>query len=95
MLHYTLWADRTMAGRVRHETPYRLMFGQNVVYPVEGDVTTWAAIDWRYPMEREELLEAQIQQLERQPEDLEIVKERIQRAWAINKEYFNRTHRLR
>ena len=95
MLHYALWADRTTAGRVREETPYRLMFGQNVVYPIETSVTTWAAIDWQYPMSRGELLEARIRQLERQPEDLKIAREKIIKSRAINKEYFDQTKRLR
>ena len=95
MLHYALWADRTTAGRVRRETPYRLMFGQNVVYPIETSVTTWAAIEWSYPMSREELLEARIRQLERRSDDLEIAKERIERSRALNKEYFDITHHLR
>ena len=95
MLHYALWADRTTAGRVRRETPYRLMFGQNVIYPIETSVTTWAAIDWKYPMEREDLLEARIRQLERRPEDLDIAQKRIRESRAIGKSYFDKTHRLR
>jgi hypothetical protein len=95
MLHYALWADRTTAGRVRGETPYKLMFGQNVVYPVETKVTTWAAIDWEYPMTREELLEARIRQLERRDEDVGVAQQRIRRSREVNKAYFDRTHRLR
>ena len=95
MLHYALWADRTTAGRVRKETPYRLMYGQNVVYPIESEVTSWAAIDWKYPMEREDLLAARIRQLERREDDLRIAKLRIWESREQNREYFNRTNRIR
>src|SRR5262249_6770974 len=77
MLHYALWVDRTTAGQVRKEMPYKLMFGQNAIYLIETSVEMWAAIYWKYLMEREELLEARIWQLERHEEDIHVAQQWI------------------
>jgi hypothetical protein len=48
-----------------------LMYGQKPVMPTERCISSWAAIEWRDKMSREELLAARIRQLERRPENVE------------------------
>jgi hypothetical protein len=75
--------------------PAELMYGQKPIMPIEHTISSWAALEWRNEMSREELLAAQIRQLERRPEDTERVAERLRTAWMKNKERFDWTHRLR
>jgi hypothetical protein len=75
--------------------PAELMYGQKPVMPTERTISSWAALEWRDEMSREELLAARIWQLEQRPEDTERVAERLRTARMKNKERFDRTHRLR
>jgi hypothetical protein len=60
--------------------PAELMYGQKPVMPTERTISTWAALEWRNEMSREELLAARIRQLERRPEDTERAAERLRTA---------------
>jgi hypothetical protein len=75
--------------------PVELMYGQKPIMPTERTILSWAALDWRDEMSREELLAARIRQLERRPEDVERAAEKLRTARIRNKERFNRTNRLR
>jgi hypothetical protein len=75
--------------------PAELMYGQKTVMPTERMIASWAALEWRNEMSREELLAARIRQLERRPEDVERATEKLRTARLRNKERFDRTHRLR
>jgi hypothetical protein len=72
--------------------PAELMYGQKPVMPTERMIASWAALEWRNEMSREELLAARIQQLERRLEDVERATERLRTAQIRNKERFDRTH---
>ena len=71
LLPYALWVDRTTHSSVIGYMPAELMLGQRPVMPVEWTISSWTVIDWSEEMSREELLAAQICQLERRPEDVE------------------------
>ena len=71
LLPYALWADRTTHSSVTGFMPTELMFGQKLVMPIERAISSWATVDWKDEMSREELLAARIRQLERRPEDME------------------------
>ena len=75
--------------------PTELMFGQKPIMPMERTISSWATVDWRDEMSREDLLTARIRQLERRPEDVEQAAERLRVARTRNKARFDRTHRLR
>jgi hypothetical protein len=75
--------------------PTELMFGQKPIMPMERTISSWATIDWRDEMSREELLAARIRQLERRPEDVELAAEKLRVSRTKNKARFDRTHRLR
>jgi hypothetical protein len=72
-----------------------LMYGQKPIMPVEQTISSWAEVDWKNEMSWEELLVARIRQLERRPEKVERVKEKLRAARERNKTRFNRMHRLR
>ena len=40
--------------------PAELMYGQKSIMPTERTISSWATVDWRDEMSREELLGAQI-----------------------------------
>jgi hypothetical protein len=75
--------------------PAELMYGQKPVMPTERTISSWAALDWKDEMSREELLAARIRQLERRPEDVEGAAEKLRTARMRDKVQFDRTHRLR
>jgi hypothetical protein len=57
--------------------------------PTERTISSWAALDWRDEMSREELLAARIGQLERRPEDVERAAEKLRTARLRNKGRFD------
>ena len=69
-----------------------LMYGQKPIMPTERTISSWAAVDWKDEMSREELLAARIRQLERKPEDVERAAEKLQSARVKNKGRFDQTH---
>ena len=71
------------------------MYGQKPVMPIEETITSWVAMPWENEMSREELLATRIRQLKRRPEDLELVKERLEAVRIKNKAGFDKTHQLR
>jgi hypothetical protein len=75
--------------------PAELMYRQKPFMPKERTIASWAALEWRNEMSREELLAARIRQLERRPEDVERATEKLRTARLRNKERFDRTHRVR
>ena len=95
LLPYALWADRTTHSSVTGFMPTELMFGQKPIMPMERTISSWAMMDWRDEMSREELLAARIRQLERRPEDVESAVEKLRVARMMNKARFDQTHQLR
>jgi hypothetical protein len=95
LLPYALWVDRTTHSSVTGFMPTELMYGQKPIMPTEDTIASWAALEWRNEMSREELLAARIRQLERRPENVERAAEKLPTARIRNKERFDRTHRLR
>ena len=57
-------------------------------------IASWTTIDWANEMSREELLTAQIRQLEQRPEDVKLATARVKEARIRNKARFDQTHRL-
>jgi hypothetical protein len=75
--------------------PAELMYGQMPIMPTERAISSWASMDWKDKMSREELLAARIRQLQRRPEDVERAAEKLRMARMRNKERFDWTHQLR
>ena len=70
--------------------PTERMYGQKPVMPIEERIPTWNVLPWQDGLSREELLALRIRQLERRPEDIEAVKERLKSARLKNKGYFDK-----
>ena len=69
------WADRITVRKSTGMTPYRVVFGQECLLPVEIAMESWRVVDWlrmeRAENKRAELLALRARQLERRPEDIE------------------------
>jgi hypothetical protein len=71
LLPYALWADKTTHSSVTRFMPAELMYGQKPIMPTEQSISSWAVMDWKDEMNRQELLAARIRLLQRRPEDVE------------------------
>ena len=52
-------------------TPYRILFGQEAVFPIELEVPTWATQAWDRVLSTGDLLLARARQIERRDHDME------------------------
>ena len=57
--------------------PAELMYRQKSIMSMERTISSWAVVDWRDEMSREELLATRIRQLERRLEDVERAKAKL------------------
>ena len=90
-----LFADRTTAKRPTGMTPYRILFGQEAVFPIELEVPTWATQAWDRVLSTGDLLLARARQIERRDHDMEEAVERLKRMRMENKDYFDSLHQIR
>jgi hypothetical protein len=94
-LPLVVWADRITTRASTGFTPYRLVFGQDCVLPVELTASSWATVEWRKVKSRAELLAARARQLERREEDIEQAKINVRKSRLRNKAYFDKHRRER
>ena len=91
------WADRIMVFSSMGMTPYRVVFGQECLLPVEIAMESWLVVDClrveRAGNRRVELLALRTRQLEKRPEDIEKAVDAQQKGREANCEYFAK-HRL-
>ena len=90
-----LWADRVTTRRSTGFAPYKLVFGQDCVLPVELHATTWAMVDWRRVKTKEQLLAARARQLEQREENLSTAAKCLKANQMANKKFFNSNRRKR
>ena len=80
-------------------TPFRVVFGQECVLPVELSTENWRIVEWRAVERadnpRAELLALRARQLERRPGDLLRAAEAQRRSRDANREYFDKHRRRR
>src|SRR5205085_8149139 len=88
-----------MVWRSTRMTPFRIIFGQECVLPVELSTESWRIVEWRAVERadnpRAELLALQARQLDRQPGDLLRAAEAQRRSREANREYFDKHRRRR
>ena len=93
------WANHITVRKSTGMTPFRVVFGQECVLPVEMAVESWQVVEWRRVARaakpRAELLALRARQLERRPEDLERAAEAQRKSGKSNREYFNNHRRRR
>jgi len=94
-LPLVLWADRITTSASTGFTPYRLVFGQDCVLPIELTAVSWATVNWNRIQTRAELLAARARQLERKEEDVREAQENIRKSCLRNKAYFDKNRRER
>jgi len=93
------WADRITVRKSTGMTPFRVVFGQECLLPVELTTESWRVVEWRAVERagnpRAELLALQARQLERWPGDLLRAAEAQRRSREANREYFDNHRRHR
>lgn len=89
-----LFADRTTVKPTTGMSPYRILFGQEAVLPIELEVPTWATLSWEKVDNTLDLLALRARQIERRDSDMEEAMLRLQRMRFNNKEYFDSIHRV-
>ena len=89
LLPLALWADRSTHSSVTGYMPAEMMTGQRPLMPLEEEVPSWAMLSWEDGVDRSELLELRIKQLERRDEDLKDAVEKLKQARLRNKDYFD------
>jgi len=91
-LPFVMWADRITTRVSTGFTPYRLVFGQDCVLPIELCASSWTIIEWRKVKTTAELLVARARQLERREEDIEEAQENVRKSRLRNKAYFDKNY---
>ncbi|OMJ17852.1 Retrovirus-related Pol polyprotein from transposon [Smittium culicis] len=94
-LHLALWADRITAKRTTGETPYKLVYGQDCILPIENEFESWNKISWKKEMTTEELLFSRIQQLDKKTLLIDKASKRQKDSRKKDVEYFNNKHKIR
>lgn len=93
------WADHITVRRSTGVTPFRLVFAQECLLPVDLALETWRIVDWESIADAEnpraELLALQARQLEQRPEDLAAAAERQQQSRESNCEHHDKNRRRR
>src|SRR5437588_3793274 len=93
------WADRITVRKSTGMTPFRVVFGQECLLPVELATESWRVVEWRTVERadnpRAELLALRARQLERRPGDLVRAAEAQRRSREADREYFDKHRRRR
>ena len=93
------WVDRITFRKSTGMTPYRVVFGQECLLPVDIAMESWRVVDWlrveRAGNKRAELLALRARQLERRLEDIEKAAEAQRKNREANRKYFDKHRRHR
>jgi hypothetical protein len=90
-----VWADRVTVKKTTGFAPYKLMFGQECILPIELASITWYIGEWRSRMSTKDLLAARTRQMARKTEDLEIAAEKLEKVKLASKLYFDKNRAFR
>ena len=91
-LPFVVWADCITTCASTRYWPYRLVFGQDCVLPVELKATSCAVIAWEKVRWLVDLLVARPRQLERKEKDILTIQESIRRSRLQNNTQFDKVH---
>ena len=94
-LALVIWADRITTRASTGYSPFRLVFGQDCVLPVELTAYSWAYINWINVKTTAELLAARAKQLERKEIEVQNALENIRANRIANKRRFDKNRRIR
>lgn len=94
-LDAVLWADRVTTRKSTGFSPFRLIYGEDCVLPVELSAQTWAVIDWNRVNSIEKLLAARARLLQRRDEDIKKAQEAVRASREKNKAWFDKNKPIR
>lgn len=90
-----LLADRMTVNATTGMTPYRFLFGQDAILPIEMEVPTWSTLPWETITTKEDLIGLRARQILRRDEDVQEAIHRFSRMRDNNKSYHDGRKRLR
>jgi hypothetical protein len=90
-----LWADRTTVKSRTGHTPAYMVYGQEVVLPVELQLDTWPYLPWQNGMSTSDLIRLRAMQFDRRNVDVEEARARMVRLREEQNERWNRDHEYR
>jgi len=89
------WADRITVRCTTGYSPFRLIFGQDAVLPIELKNLTWNTANWIQGIDDTALLiAARARQLERRREDIDVAIQKLKESRDANKRYFDQAANL-
>ncbi|KAI7944119.1 hypothetical protein MJO28_011647 [Puccinia striiformis f. sp. tritici] len=88
-LPLVLFADRISTKRTTGHTPYKLMFGQPAVLPIDLEMETYLGIDWGTLKTTADLLLARVGELERREEVLQAAYKRMKETRSKSVKFWN------
>jgi hypothetical protein len=83
------WADRTTVKRTTGYSPADLLYGHEVILPVEVELGSFNTLDWGKFKDTATLLAYRAQQLSRRNDEMPEIMDRQARARQSNKEWFD------
>jgi len=93
--HSVLLSVRTTVHTPTGVTPFYLLYGREVILPLETRYPTWRLLDWNNVKNRSDLLALRARQLELRNDDMAEIVLRKRRLREMGKELFDRTHQIR
>ena len=94
-LPLVVWADCITIRESTGFAPYKQVFGQDCILPIELRAASWAVIAWVKVRTLKDLLAARARQLERKEEDIRQAQDTIRRDRPKNKVQVDKTHLYR
>ena len=90
-----LWADRSTVKTSTAITPYRMLFGQDPVLPIELKFPTWRILPWETVRTTADLLALRARQMQRRDKDMAEAVLHLERMRKEGKDAFDASHRTR
>ncbi|OLY78713.1 hypothetical protein AYI68_g7230 [Smittium mucronatum] len=94
-LTLALWADRIAWKRTTEESPYKLLFGQESVLPIELKYQTWNTLNLDSTKTTENLISAHVYQPEAKEDLVTDVAQKLKEFRERNRVYFESIHKIR
>ena len=89
-----LLADRTTVKASTGMTPFRMLYGEEAVLPIELDVPTWQTLPWTTVRSTDELVAMRARQIKRRDVDVDEARAHLQRMRLQGKEHYDKIKNL-
>ena len=95
VLHLAMWADRISVHRSTGYSAFEMVYGRDVILPVDLQLESWRIVDWRNDMkDRETLLLARMKQLDERNLMLVQAAKNLGNSRKTNEVWFDWHHQL-